>query len=39
MFPLGRFFSANQRFVGESENNFWKYGKHSFRKLNKLVEI
>ena len=33
------FFSANQRFVGARANNFWQYGKHSFRKLNKFVEI
>ena len=39
VFPLGRFFSANQRFVGARANNFWQYGKHSFRKLNKILEI
>ena len=39
VFPLGRFFSASQRFVGARANNFSQYGKHSFRKLNKLVEI
>ena len=39
VFPLGRFFSANQRFVGASTNNFWQCGKYSFRKLNILVEI
>ena len=39
VFQLGRFFSANQQFVGTRANNLWQYGKHSFRKLNKLVEI
>ena len=39
VFPLGRFFSANQRFVGARANNFWQHVKHSFRKLNKLVEV
>ena len=38
LFPLRRFFSAYKRFVGASANNFWQYGKHSFRKLNELVE-
>ena len=27
VFPLGHFFSANQRFVGARANNFWQYGK------------
>ena len=39
VFPRGQFFSANQRFVGARAKDFWQYGKHSFRKLNKLVEI
>ena len=39
VFPLSRFFSANQRFVGTRANNFWQYGDHSFRKFDKFVEI
>ena len=39
VFPLGRFFSANQQFVGAWANNYWEYGKHCSRKLDKLVEI
>ena len=38
IFPLGWFSSANQRFVGARANNFWQYGKHSVRKLKKLLE-
>ena len=39
VFPQGQSFSANQRFVGARANNFWQYGKHTLRKLNKFVEI
>ena len=39
VFPLGQFFSANQRFVEARANNFWQCGKCCFKKLNKLVEI
>ena len=39
MFPLRRFFSANQGFVGARANNFWHHSKHSFRKPDKFVEI
>ena len=38
VFPLSRFFSANQRFVGARVNNFWQYCKQSFRKFNKFVK-
>ena len=31
--------AANQRFVGSKAINFWQYVKHSFRKIDKLVEI
>ena len=39
VFPLGQFFSANQRFVEARANNFWQCNTYCFRKLNKLVEI
>ena len=39
VFPLSRFFSANQQFVGTRANIFWEYGKHSFGKFDKFVEI
>ena len=39
VFPRSRFFSANQRLVGTMPNNFWHYGKHSFRKFKKFVKI
>ena len=39
VFPLSRFFSANQRFFGTRANNFWQYGNHRFRKVDKFVEI
>ena len=29
VFPLGRFFSANQQFVGARANYFWQYSKHT----------
>ena len=38
MFPLSRFFSANQQFVGTRADNFWQYGKHSFRKNLQIYE-
>ena len=39
VFPLCRFFSANQLLVGTTPNNFWQYGEHSFRKFEKFVKI
>ena len=40
VFPLSRFFSTNQQFVGARANNFWQYStsKQSFRKFDKFVE-
>ena len=37
--PTKPIFSANQRFVGARANTFWQYGKLSFGKVNKFVEI
>ena len=39
VFPLSRFFLANQRFVGARANYFWQYSKHSFRKFDKFLKI
>ena len=39
VFPLGRFFSANQQFVAARANYFWQYSKHSFRKFDKFLTI
>ena len=39
VFPLSRCFSANRQFVGARVNIFWQYGKQSFRKFYKFMEI
>ena len=37
--PLSQLLSANQRFLGLMPKNFWQYDKHTFRLVDKFMEI